>query len=139
MGGNSRFGARLLRIRLARFGRRNLPFYRIYVANSESPRDGKHLEIVGTFDPIPQIDNNKHLTLNIERIKYWLSVGAQPSDRVAYLLGRAGVLPMPPQRPSFKMPKNPEKKYTKYAKAQRQYERMQAQGFAASGLPETEE
>jgi len=60
----------------------NLPFYRIFAADSRSPRDGRHLEQLGHYDPIPGKDGNKHVGLNIERIKYWLSVGAQPSGGV---------------------------------------------------------
>ncbi|KAK9816544.1 hypothetical protein WJX72_001774 [[Myrmecia] bisecta] len=99
-----------VRIRLARFGRKNLPFYRIFVADSRSPRDGKHLEVVGNYDPIPGKDGNKHVALAVPRIKYWLSVGAQPSETVARLLGQAGVIPMPPQRQSEqKGPKKDQK------------------------------
>uniref|UniRef100_A0A7S0PPZ8 Ribosomal protein S16 n=1 Tax=Micromonas pusilla TaxID=38833 RepID=A0A7S0PPZ8_MICPS len=87
-----------VRIRLARYGHRNHPFYRIYVADSRAPRDGKHLEIVGHYDPKPEIDGNKHLGLKIDRVKYWLSVGAQPSDTVARLLGQAGIIPPPPRK-----------------------------------------
>lgn len=94
-----------VRIRLARFGRTHMPFYRIAVADSRSPRDGKHLEVVGTFDPLPQRDGNKHLSLNLERIKYWISVGAQPSERVAKLLGQAGILPKAPLRGPTQNPK----------------------------------
>ena len=57
-----------------------------------------------TASRVERQDGNKHLSLNIERVKYWMANGAQPSDRVAWLLGRAGVLPMPPQRRSFKPP-----------------------------------
>jgi len=88
----------VVRIRLARFGRKNMPFYRIFVADSRAPRDGKHLEVVGHYDPLPEVDGNKHIGLKIERIKYWISVGAQPSDTVAKLLGQAGILPAPPKR-----------------------------------------
>lgn len=87
-----------VRIRLARFGTKNRPYYRLYVADSRAPRDGKHLEIVGRYDPIAQKDGHKHVSLNIERIKYWLSCGAQPSDTVARLLGQAGVIPALPRR-----------------------------------------
>ena len=80
--------------------RQNLPFYRLFVADSRSPRDGKHLEVVGHYDPIPGKDGNKHVGLNEERIKYWLSVGAQPSSAVARLLGKAGLIPMPPPKRS---------------------------------------
>mmetsp|Transcript_38215 Transcript_38215/g.94969 ORF Transcript_38215/g.94969 Transcript_38215/m.94969 type:complete len:117 (-) Transcript_38215:92-442(-) len=83
----------VVKIRLARFGHRNMPFYRIFVADSRSPRDGKHIEVVGHYDPKPEIDGNKHMGLKIDRVKYWLSVGAQPSDTVARLLGQAGILP----------------------------------------------
>ena len=91
---------KMLRMRLARFGRRNLPFYRIFVADSRAKRDGRHVERVGTYDPVPGKDGNKHVTLNRERVEYWLSVGAQPSQAVARLLGRAGILPPPPARMS---------------------------------------
>ena len=67
-------------IRLARFGRRKRPFYRIVVADKEMPRDGRFLELVGTRDPL--IDPPK-ITLKEDRIKYWLDLGAQPSDTVA--------------------------------------------------------
>jgi len=87
-----------VRIRLARFGTKNRPHYRLHVCDSRSPRDGKHLEIVGHYDPIARRDGHKHVGLNVERIKYWLSCGAQPSDTVARLLGQAGVIPAPPVR-----------------------------------------
>ncbi|DAZ93856.1 TPA: hypothetical protein N0F65_009578 [Lagenidium giganteum] len=87
-----------VRLRLARWGRKDLPFYRIVAADSRAPRDGKHLEIVGTFNPIAAKDGVKELRVNNERVKYWISVGAQPSDRVSHLLGIANILPMPPTR-----------------------------------------
>ncbi|KAK9785436.1 hypothetical protein WJX73_008646 [Symbiochloris irregularis] len=99
-----------VRLRLARFGRRNLPFYRIFVADSRAPRDGRHIEIVGHYDPIPGKDGNKHISLQVDRIKHWLGVGAQPSDTVARLLGQSGVMPMKPPRQSRQLgPKNPDK------------------------------
>lgn len=76
----------------------NVPFYRIFVADARSPRDGKHVEQVGYYNPVPEKDGNKHIGLHIDRIKYWLSVGAQPSEKVAWLLGRAGIIPNPPSR-----------------------------------------
>lgn len=99
-----------VRLRLARFGRKATPFYRIFVADARAPRDGKHIDVVGHFDPIPGKDGNKHITLNIERIKYWMSVGAQPSEPVARLLGQAGVMPRPPPPSSQQTgPKKPDK------------------------------
>lgn len=83
---------------VGRVGGQNLPFYRIFVADARAPRDGRHLEVVGHYDPIPGKDGNKHVGLNLERIKYWLSVGALPSQPVARILGQAGLIPMPPAR-----------------------------------------
>lgn len=78
----------VVRIRLARWGAKSNPFYGIVIANSRAARDGKHLERVGTYNPIADENKVKHLELDVERIKYWLSVGAQPSDRVAWLLAK---------------------------------------------------
>jgi small subunit ribosomal protein S16 len=100
----------VVRIRLARFGRKNLPFYRIFVANIKSPRDGKHIENVGHYDPVPKPDGNKHISLNFDRIKYWLAVGAQPTDTVARLLGKVGLIPLPPNTPrQTQLPKKAQK------------------------------
>ncbi|KAJ8612561.1 hypothetical protein CTAYLR_007191 [Chrysophaeum taylorii] len=87
----------MVRLRLARFGRKHRPFYRIVVADAKAPRDGRHIERVGTYDPIPAQDGIKEVRLNVQRIKYWLSVGAQPTKRVAWLLGKAEVLPPTPR------------------------------------------
>ncbi|KAJ7565006.1 hypothetical protein O6H91_02G044100 [Diphasiastrum complanatum] len=86
----------VVRLRLARFGRKNLPFYRIFAADSRAPRDGKHLEVVGFYNPLPGKDGMKRIGIRSERIKYWLSVGAQPSDTVARLLHKIGLLPPRP-------------------------------------------
>ena len=79
------------------------------MADAKSPRDGRHVEQVGHYNPIPEKDGNKHVGLNIERIKYWLAMGAQPSDTVASLLGRAGIIPRPPRRYRHAQKKNPDK------------------------------
>ena len=76
-----------VRIRLARHGTKKRPFYRIVVADGESPRDGKYLENVGTYDPL--IDPAK-VTLKTERIQYWMGQGAKPSDTVRSLLKKEG-------------------------------------------------
>ena len=75
----------------------NLPFYRIFVADSRAPRDGKHLDVVGHYDPAPGKDGHKHLALDVGRLRAWLASGAQPSKPVAALLGRAGLAPAPPR------------------------------------------
>ncbi|EHA8589821.1 30S ribosomal protein S16-2, chloroplastic/mitochondrial [Cocos nucifera] len=65
-------------------------------ADSRSPRDGKHLEVLGYYNPLPGQDGGKRMGLNFDRVKYWLSVGAQPSEPVQRILFRACVLPPPP-------------------------------------------
>lgn len=84
-------------MRLQRFGRTHAPFYRMVAANSKAPRDGRFLEVVGTYNPIA-VAGVKEIRLKKDRIQYWLSVGAQPSDRVAWLLGKFGILPPPPRK-----------------------------------------
>lgn len=89
----------IVRLRLARFGSRNRPFWRVVAIDSRKARDDKPIEYLGTYDPIAQhLDGIKEVRLRLDRIKYWLSVGGQPSDRVAYLFWRAGILPSPPIR-----------------------------------------
>ncbi len=76
-----------VRIRLARHGAKKKPFYRIVVADSESPRDGKYLENVGTYDPLL---DPAQVTLKSERIQYWMDQGAKPSNTVRGLLKKEG-------------------------------------------------
>ncbi|KAK4753997.1 hypothetical protein SAY87_002101 [Trapa incisa] len=89
-------GKMVVKIRLSRLGCKNKPFYRVMAADSRSPRDGKHLEVLGYYNPLPGQDGGKRMGLNFDRVKYWLSVGAQPSDLVQWILFRAGLLPPPP-------------------------------------------
>ncbi|RAL37408.1 hypothetical protein DM860_000102 [Cuscuta australis] len=85
-----------VKLRLARFGCKHKPFYRVTVTDSRSPRDGKHLEVVGFYNPIAGKDGEKQMSIKCERVRYWLSVGAQATDPVQRLLFRAGVLPLTP-------------------------------------------
>ncbi len=91
-----------LAIRLSRGGRRNLPFYRIVVADKRMARDGRYIERLGTYNPLLNDENENRVKLVEERIKYWLSQGAKPSERVAVFLGKAGIIDMPahPERPN---------------------------------------
>ncbi|MCF4165935.1 30S ribosomal protein S16 [Zavarzinia compransoris] len=82
-------------IRLSRGGAKKRPYYRIVVANSRSPRDGRFIERLGTYNPLLPQDHEQRLTLNEERVKYWLSQGAQPTDRVAKFLGYKGIAAAP--------------------------------------------
>jgi len=78
-----------VKIRLRRVGRKKSPMYRIIVADSKSPRDGKFIEIVGQYQPRT---GDKAINLDADRINHWLNVGAQPTDTVRSLLRKAGVL-----------------------------------------------
>ena len=81
-----------VKIRLARGGAKKRPYYRVVVADSRSPRDGKYIEKVGTHNPLLPKDHPDRIKRDIERIEQWLGQGAKPSDRVARFLDAAGVL-----------------------------------------------
>ena len=81
-----------LKIRLARGGSKKRPYYRIVVAEVTSPRDGRYVEKVGTYNPMLNKDDENRVRLIEDRIKHWLSVGALPTDRVARFLDAAGIL-----------------------------------------------
>ncbi|TVY45625.1 Ribosomal protein S16, mitochondrial [Lachnellula subtilissima] len=97
----------VVKIRLARFGRRKAPFYNIVVAQARTARNSKPIEVLGTYDPIPKPPADgegkpfKDIKLDTARAKYWLGVGAQPSDPAWRLLSMAGLL-VPKYRPSAK-------------------------------------
>ncbi len=78
-------------IRLSRGGSKKRPYYKVVVSNSRSPRDGKYLEQVGTYNPLLAKDDATRVRLTEDRVRYWLGVGAQPTDRVARMLDKAGI------------------------------------------------
>ncbi|MEG3085886.1 30S ribosomal protein S16 [Sphingomonas sp. PB4P5] len=78
-------------IRLTRGGSKKRPYYKIVVADARAPRDGKFIEKIGTYNPLLAKDDEKRIVLDADRAKHWLSVGAQPTDRVARFLDVAGV------------------------------------------------
>ena len=80
-----------LSMRLSRGGSKKRPYYRIVVADARSPRDGKFIEKIGTYNPLLAKDNADRIKLDTDRAKHWLSVGAQPTDRVARFLDVTGV------------------------------------------------
>ena len=84
-----------LKIRLARGGSKKHPFYRIVVAEASSPRDGRFVERLGSYDPMVAKDHQNRVTLNNERITYWMSKGAKPTLRVHKILAGAGILDAP--------------------------------------------
>ncbi len=82
-----------LRIRLARGGAKKRPFYRIVVAENTAPRDGRFVEKIGTYDPMVPRDHPRRLSVDEERARYWLSVGARPTERVHKFFGALGLMP----------------------------------------------
>jgi len=78
-----------VRIRLKRMGAKKRPFYRVIVADARAPRDGRFIDTLGTYNPLT---NPADVKLNLEKVRLWLSRGAQPSDPVRHLLARAGLL-----------------------------------------------
>ena len=117
-----------LKIRLARGGAKKRPFYRIVVAEATAPRDGRFVERVGSYNPILPSGHAERLVLNAERLQYWMSVGAQPTERVARFMGTAGIIAMPAQanRPDKSQPK------------QKAQERMKAEAEAKKAAAEAQ-
>ncbi len=91
----------MVKIRMARFGKRNRPFFRIGVFDTRTRRDGRTIEFLGYYDPFGQ-DPSTSIRLDVERARYWLSVGAQPSEKVGVLLKKAGVEPPAGRKPRSK-------------------------------------
>jgi small subunit ribosomal protein S16 len=115
-----------LKIRLARGGAKKRPFYSIVVADSHSPRDGRFIERLGTYNPMLDRSHVDRITLKAERIQHWLGVGALPTDRVARFLGDAGLIEKPA------IPDNPIKSRPK-ARAQERAKAAAAAAGAATG------
>ncbi|MCX5579869.1 30S ribosomal protein S16 [Kaistia terrae] len=86
-----------LKMRLSRGGAKKRPFYRIVVTDARSPRDGRFIEKIGSFDPMLAKEAANRVVLDLDRAKHWLSVGAQPTDRVARFLSDAGLVKRDPR------------------------------------------
>ena len=80
-----------LKIRLARHGAKKRPYYRVVIADSRSPRDGRFIDRVGSYNPMLPKDSEDRVKLDVEKVKDWLAKGARPTDRVARFLGDAGL------------------------------------------------
>ena len=115
-----------LKIRLARGGAKKRPFYSIVIADARSPRDGRFIEKIGTYNPMLPREHEQRIILNAERAKHWLSVGAQPTDRVVLFLANAGLVEKPAVR------ETPKKSAPK-AKAQERLKAEAAAKAAAEG------
>ncbi len=87
-----------LKIRLARAGAKKRPYYHVVIADSRSPRDGRFLERVGSYNPMLPAQHEDRVRLEGERIQHWIGQGALPTERVAKFLGHAGLAPMPVHR-----------------------------------------
>lgn len=137
-----------LKIRLARGGAKKRPYYRIVVAQATAPRDGRFIEKVGTYNPMLKSEDPSRVTLEVERVKYWLSVGAQPTDRVVRFLGNAGLMTKQGivETPSKSAPKKKAQERMKEeaaaieaAKAAAEAEKAAAKAAAEAPAPVVEE
>jgi small subunit ribosomal protein S16 len=116
-----------LKIRLARAGAKKRPFYRIVVADSRSPRDGRFIEKIGTYDPMLPTDHAQRITLDEERAKYWLSTGAQATDRLVRVFAARGLVAAP-TRPEQSKKSQPKAKAQARAKEAAEREAAAAAG-----------
>lgn len=130
-------------IRLARAGTKKKPFYRIVVADKRAPRDGDFIEKIGTFNPLLAKDNASRVVFNAERAKHWLSVGAQPSERVNSILVASGLTK---KADITGKPQKPRKKADKLTRAEKRAAAeleakaaAQAEAEAAKAAPAAEE
>jgi len=102
----------MLKMRLSMGGTKKRPVYKIVVADSRFPRDGRFIEKLGFFNPLLPKDKKERMGLDLERIKYWLDQGARPTTRVARILGENEIIPMPAKgnNPQKAIPKKDRKK-----------------------------
>ena len=109
----------MLKIRLSMGGAKKRPVYKIVVADSRFPRDGKFIEKVGFFNPLLPKTKKERINLEVDRIKHWISKGAKPTLRVSRILGEAQLYPMPPKgnNPLKAIPKKDRKKETSEGEA----------------------
>ncbi len=131
-------------IRLSRGGAKKRPYYRIVVANSRSPRDGKYLEQIGTYNPLLAKDSPERVKLVEDRARYWLGVGAQPTDRVARFLDAAGIKEraarVNPKKgePGEKAKERAEERAAKIAEAEEAARAAEEEAKAAAAAPAEE-
>ena len=117
-----------LKIRLARGGSKKRPYYRIVVADVRNPRDGRFIEKLGTYNPLLSKESNERVTLQVDRIKYWLGVGAKPTDRVLRFLDAEDIAKRPPRN-------NPKKAIPKKDKEEAPAEEAPAEEATAEEAP----
>ncbi|AKM06725.1 30S ribosomal protein S16 [Pelagerythrobacter marensis] len=131
-------------LRLSRGGAKKRPYYRIVAADSRKPRDGKYLEQIGIYNPLLAKDDEKRVELNEDRARYWLGVGAQPSDRVARFLDAAGIRERAARNnpnkaePGEKAKERAEEKAAKVAEAEEAKKAAEEEAKAAAEAPAEE-
>ena len=132
-------------IRLARGGSKKRPYYKIVVADARSPRDGRFIERIGSYNPLLSKDNPERVKLDLDRAKHWVSVGAQPTDRVARFLDVAGVKERAVRsnpnkaKPGEKATERAEEKAAKIAEAEEAKKAAEAAAAEAAAAPAAEE
>ena len=131
-------------LRLSRGGSKKRPYYKVVVANSRSPRDGAYLEQVGTYNPLLAKDDANRVRLVEDRVRYWLGVGAQPTDRVARMLDKAGIKERTPTvnpakgEPGKKAKERAEERAAKIAEAEEAKREAEEAAAAAAAAPAEE-
>jgi small subunit ribosomal protein S16 len=132
-------------IRLARGGSKKRPYYKIVVADARSPRDGRFIERIGSYNPLLSKENPERVKLDLDRAKHWVSVGAQPTDRVARFLDAAGVKERTARnnpnkaKPGEKATERAEEKAAKIAEAEEAKKAAEAAAAEAAAAPAAEE
>ena len=119
-----------LKIRLSRGGSKKRPFYRIVVAEAAAPRDGRYVERVGHYNPMVPKEHENRLSVNSDRVKFWMNKGAQPTDRVHKLLALADILKAPEIR------EQPKKSAVGKKRAEREAESAEANAAAEAPVEE---
>ncbi len=126
-----------LRIRLARGGAKKRPFYRIVVADSRSPRDGRFIERIGSYNPMLPQDHEDRVRIDMEKAKDWMSKGAQPSDRVARMLAAAEIITLP-ERPEQTKKPQPKAKALERLKEREDKAKADAEAAKSASAAEVE-
>jgi small subunit ribosomal protein S16 len=130
----------MLRIRLSMGGVRKRPVYKIVVADGRYPRDGKFIEKVGSYNPLLPKDKKERIKVEFERIKYWMSKGAQPTLRVSRILGEMQLMPMPKpgNNPLKAIPKKDRKKEDKKEELKAEAKKEEPKAEAKKEEPKAE-
>ncbi|MGH6864843.1 MAG: 30S ribosomal protein S16 [Methyloceanibacter sp.] len=126
-----------LRIRLSRAGAKKRPFYRMVVADSRSPRDGRYIEKIGTYNPLLPRESAERVSMNTDRVKHWLSHGALPTDRVLRFLDAEGLMKREARNNPAKAQPGKKRVEREEAKRAAQEEKVKAAAEAEKAAAET--